>query len=119
MTKKFLLTLLAAGLLTGSQAYALTLSWNPVTQDADGAALDPSQAVTQYNVYRCSGGSACSKTLGTKIGVVAAPAVSLDISSQPVPSNYVVTAVNLVGESADSASLKVTPPMAPGGNKVK
>jgi phage baseplate assembly protein gpV len=118
MIKKSLLAILAASFLS-SPAYALTLSWNPVTQDADGADLSADQAVTQYNVYRCSGGGACSVAAGTKIGVVAAPAVSIDISSQPVPSNYVVTAVNIIAESAASPSLKVTPPMAPGGSKVK
>lgn len=116
--RKFLLALLTAGLLS-SPAYALTLSWNPVTQDPDGVDLSVDQAVTQYNVYRCSGGGACSIATGTKIGVVAAPAVSIDISTQPVPSNYVVTAVNIVAESAASTSLKVTPPMAPGGSKIK
>lgn len=99
----------------------LVLSWGPVTLDSDGNALDPNsnQQVTQYNVYMCPGGAACSKTTGTKIGVVMAPATSLDITTQLVPANYVVTAVNVVGESADSVSLKVTPPMAPGKPNIK
>lgn len=117
--KSIKIAVVLAALLFAANAHALTLSWGAVTLGADGSVLPADQAVTQYNVYRCGSSANCSKSAGTKIGVVMAPAVSIDITSQPIPSSYVVTAVNLVGESDDSAPLKVTPPMAPSGPKVK
>src|SRR6266576_1535874 len=103
----------------GILLFALSLTWTGVTLGTDGSPLDPSEVVTQYNVYRCNGGGTCTRATSTLIGVTIAPAVTIDITSQPTPSSYVVTAVNIVNESLESPSIKVTPPMAPGGPKLK
>ena len=92
---------------------ALILTWNPVTTDSSGMPLDPSLAVLEYSVYRCPSANVCTVADGTKIATVAAPGVTLDITVQPRPSSYVVTATNIVEESGASNSLKVTGPHAP------
>lgn len=91
----------------------LSLTWSAVTNGADGTPLDPSTPVLQYNVYRCPSAAACTIASAAEQIIVVAPATTLDITAKPRPSNYIVTAVNVVGESAPSNSIKVTPPGSP------
>lgn len=113
--KKGILTL--TFLLFASPALALSLEWSPVTKGTNGQLLENGAEVTSYKVYQCLTGAACNKTNGVVIAEVPAPQTTLDISSQPVPRNYVVTAVNVVGESVISNILRVLVP-APTGAQV-
>lgn len=109
---KKLLTLIFV--LAATPAWALSLNWTAVTTDATGTPLSPGMAVTQYKIYKCNTPAAsCLKAGATVIGTVNAPVVKFDITSQPVPASYFVTAVNLVTESPESATVKVVPPDLP------
>lgn len=111
--KRLLLSLLLVLGLTGS-ANALSLQWDVVTTDTQGVPLGSGMQVTSYKVYKCTTPSAsCLKAGATVIGTVSAPSpqpatLSLSITTQPVPSTYFVTAVNLINESVESDSLKAT-----------
>lgn len=91
------------------------LAWDAVTTDVSGAPLGPGLEVSSYNVYRCGTGmgGACAAPDRLLVGIIAAPAVQIDLAGQAFPQVYVVTAVNKAGESADSVKYKVTPPDAP------
>lgn len=110
-----LLVLVGAG-----SALAASLTWDPVTTGTDGQPLGLGLEVKGYNVYQCGPGiGTCSLATGTKIGSTVAPVVEFDISSQPTPTTYFVTAYNSVGESTESNRLKVTKPKEPGNLKLK
>lgn len=111
--------LVLALVLFASPAHALTLSWAAVTTGVDGNPLDATDPVLQYNVYRCPSAAACTIANAAEQVIVVAPAVSLDITAKPRPSSYIVTAVNIAGESAPSVSIKVVPPAAPSGLTLK
>ena len=91
------------------------LAWDAVPTDVSGAPLGPGLEVSSYNVYRCGTGmgGACAAPDRLLVGIIAAPAVQIDLAGQAFPQVYVVTAVNKAGESADSVKYKVTPPDAP------
>ena len=103
-------------LLLATPAWAAPiLAWDAVTTDTTGAPLGPGLEVSSYRVYKCgtSMGGACVAPDRVLVGTATAPATQLDLAGQAFPQVYVVTAVNKVGESADSAKFKVTPPDAP------
>lgn len=91
------------------------LAWDPVTTGTDGLPLGPGLEVTEYRVYRCgpSATGPCSTPDRILAGTVPAPATQFDLAGQAVPQAFVATAVNKVGESADSLKFKVTPPDMP------
>jgi hypothetical protein len=95
-------------------ANALSLQWDTVSVDSQGVPLGSGMQVTSYKVYKCSSpSSSCLKGSATVIGTVTAPSpqpatLALSITSQPVPSTYFVTAVNIINESVESDSLKAT-----------
>lgn len=111
--KNLLLAAIMVLVMAGS-ANALSLQWDTVSTDTQGVPLGSGMQVTSYKVYKCTTPSAsCLKAGATVIGTVTAPTpqpatMSLSISTQPVPSTYFVTAVNLINESAESDSLKAT-----------
>ena len=93
-----------------SPAMALTLTWGQVTTGTNGQPLANGAEVTAYKIYQCVTGQACNKTTGTVIATVNANVNSLNIDGQPVPRNYIVTAVNVVGEGAPSNVMRVLVP---------
>jgi len=94
---------------------APTLSWDTVTTATDGSTLGPGLEVKSYRVYRCAVNvNPCTKLAGTAIGTVPAavplvPNQSFDLAGQSFPSVYIVTATNIIAESAESDSIKATP----------
>lgn len=105
-----MLTLLA---VEGALA-APTLMWDPVTTGTDGQPLGSGLDVSEYRVYTCGTSiPGCATAPKVSVGMVIAPAVQFDLSGQPVPTVYVVTAVNKVGESTASLPFKVVPPDMP------
>ena len=112
---------LILSLVIATPAWAAPLlSWDAVTTGSDGSPLGTGLAVTTYNVYRCAMNvSPCTKVSGTKVATITAPTISYDLAGTPAPSNYVITAVNIVGESADSVPLKVLPPDVPKNPKIQ
>ena len=109
---------LIAGLIAGCVAPAAaapTLSWDTVTTDTAGALLGPGLEVKTYTVYRCAVNvNPCTRAAGAAVGTVTAtapivPRQQLDLAGQTFPSVYVVTASNIIAESADSVSIKATP----------
>lgn len=92
-----------------------TLSWDTVTTDPSGVALPAGQEVKSYSVYRCAVNvSPCVKAQGTLVSTVTAtvplvPRQSLDLAGQQFPANFMVTASNIIAESAESPSIKATP----------
>ena len=105
-------------LLFGSALPAVAapiLAWDAVTTDASGTPLVAGLEVMSYNVYRCGTGmgGACAAPDRLLVGIIAAPAVQIDLAGQSFPQVYVVTAVNRAGESLDSAKFKVTPAAEP------
>ena len=109
------ITSLVLFLLIASPVWAAPfLAWDPVVNGSDGLPLGSGLAVTEYRVYQCGPGvGTCSKTTGLRVATILAPTVQFDLAGTPTPSTYVVTAVNKVGESADSAPFKVVPPDIP------
>jgi hypothetical protein len=111
--KKFLFAILFVLGLTAN-ANALSLQWDAVRTDTQGVVLGAGMEVTSYKVWKCTSPTAsCLKAGATVIGTVAVPltdpnTLSISITTQPVPSTYFVTAVNIINESAESASLKAT-----------
>lgn len=105
----FLIVLFLSVMISSQAKASLFLSWGQVTLGTDGNVLvDP---VSKYTVYRCDlSVPVCNKTTGIKIGEVSAPFVSLDITTQPVPSYYFVTATNIVAESKESILRKTVAP---------
>ena len=102
------------GLAVVSPAWALSLKWDAVTTDSTGAPLGAGQQVTAYRVYKCNTPAAsCVKSSATLLSTVIAPLTTFNIDAQTVPSSYFVTAVNVVAESPESVTLKVTPPDVP------
>lgn len=98
----------------------LFLAWDPVTTGTDGSTLGPGLQVTEYRVYQCGPGIGnCSKTTGVLLEVVPSPTTQADIAGEPTPSTYVVTAVNVVGESADSVPFKVVKPDVPKNERLQ
>ena len=109
---KTILTLLA--LLVASPACALSLRWDAVVNDSTGAPLSSSLLPTAYRVYKCNTPVAsCLKAGATLLSTVTAPTTSFNIDAQPFPASYFVTAVNIVGESPESGTVKVVPPDKP------
>src|ERR1043165_9078464 len=104
----FTLALLALA----SPAMAVTLTWGRVTTGTNGQALANGAEVTSYKVYQCITGQACTKTTGSVIAEVDASVNTLNIDGQPVPRNYIVTAVNIIGEGAPSNVMRVLIPNA-------
>ena len=113
--RRILLALLFAGLLPVLAHAAPFLAWDPVTTGVDGEPLGAGQEVTSYRVYRCgpSASGPCVAPDRVLIGTVQAPTVEFNLAGHPVPQAFAVTAVNVVGESADSLKYKVTPPDFP------
>lgn len=111
--RRILLALLLVSLFPLSAFAAPFLAWDAVTTGTDGLQLGAGLEVTAYKVYRCAPGPACTKLNGTLAGTIIAPVVQFDLAGTPTPSVYVVTAVNKVGESADSLAFKVVPPDFP------
>jgi hypothetical protein len=109
--KKILLTIGLFLALAGS-AQALTLSWGKVTTGTNGQPLANGAEVKSYKVYQCVTGQACTKDTGRLIATVAADVFILVIDGEPVPRNYIVTAVNVVGEGAPSNVMRVLIPNA-------
>ena len=110
--KRLLLAL--ALILFATPVFALSLKWDAVTTDSSGAALTPTLAVTQYKVWKCNTpATSCLKASATVLGTVNAPATTFDITAQPTPASYFVTAVNIVSESPESSTVKVVPPDLP------
>lgn len=89
-------------------AGAVSLKWDAVTLDIEGNPLTLGNEVTEYRIYRCQSNS-CSLTNGALVGSVPAPTVRFNIDSQPKPSTYFVTAINVSGESLESNTARVTP----------
>jgi hypothetical protein len=94
---------------------APTLSWDTVTTGVDGLPLANGMEVKSYEVYRCPVNAApCTIANSTKIGSVPAaspvvPRQSFDLVGQPFPTNLMVTAVNIIGESLPSDTAKAVP----------
>lgn len=110
---RFFAVLLAV-LLSAGPASALSLRWDAVTTDASGVALPPSLAVTAYRVYKCNTPAAsCTLAGATLLGTVNAPTLTFSLTGQNFPATYFVTAVNIVQESPESGSVKVTGPDKP------
>ena len=109
MKKLLFLVVLFLNLILFSQVEALTLSWSPVTVGTDGNVLvDP---VLTYSVYRCDlSVPVCNLSTALKLGDVVAPNVSFDITTQPIPSYYFVTATNVVAQSKESVLRKTVAP---------
>jgi len=112
--KKLSLVLLILVLWTGS-AHALSLCWDQVTTDTTGVPLGAGMQVTQYKVWKCNTpASSCTKSSASVIGTVSTPFPALpakvctSITTQPIPSTYFATAVNVVTESIESDPLKAT-----------
>lgn len=112
---KYLMLCLA---LSAHAAAAPIVVWDPVTTDATGAPLAAGMEVTAYKVYRC-GASLSGCATKTLVGTVAAPATQLDLAGEAFPMVYVATAVNKVGESANSVAIKLTPSDAPKNLRVQ
>ena len=109
---RFLLAILF--LLISIPAHALSLRWDAVTNDSTGAPLGPSLVVTQYLIYRCNTPATnCVKANASVIGSVNAPVTTFSLTGQVFPASYFVTAVNIVEESPESGTVKVTPPDRP------
>src|SRR5262249_22680940 len=89
-------------------ALALSLKWDAVTIDVDGQPLSPGNQVTSYKIYRCPSNS-CTLSTATFVSSVTAPIVTFNIDSQPKPSTYFVTAVNISAESKEGNTVRVTP----------
>lgn len=117
-------TLLVALLATLALSFAPVtfgapvLVWDPVTTDSTGASLEPGMEVTSYKVYRC-GASLAGCATKTLVGTVAAPATQIDLAGESFPMVYVATAVNKVGESANSVAIKLTPTDVPKNLRVQ
>jgi len=112
--KKYFLVLFICLLWIGS-ANALSLCWDQVTTDTSGVPLGAGMQVTQYKVWKCNTpSSSCLKSSASVIGTVSTPFPALpakacmSITTQPIPSTFFVTAVNVVTESVESDSLKAT-----------
>lgn len=111
---KLFLSLLAV-LLFASPASALSLRWNTVSTDASGAPLEPSLLPTGYKVYQCNTPSTgCDKSSATVVITVPAlnpqpQQMTFVIDGRPSPASYFVTVENIVSESAESNTVKVTP----------
>jgi len=119
MLKLIGISLAVLALWTGS-ASALTLKWDAVTTDPTGAPLVVGSEVSSYKVYKCNTPAAsCTKAQSTLFTTVSAPAVQLVIDGQPVPASYIVSAVNIVGESVESGTVKVTPPDRPKNERLQ
>lgn len=96
------------------------LAWDAVTTGSDGLPLDAGLGVTEYHVYQCvTNIGNCTLATAIRVAVIPAPATSLDLVGKTVPSAYLVTAVNVVGESAGSASIKVVPPDVPKNQRLQ
>lgn len=107
-----LVLVLALGM--ASDAFALSLKWDPVLTDATGAPLSPGNTVTSYNVYKCNTPAAsCTKATATLLSSVVAPATTFTLVAQPIPSSFFVTAVNVTSESPESFTVKIVPPDFP------
>ena len=113
--RRILLALLLAGLLPALVEAAPFLAWDAVTTGTDGEPLGAGQEVTSYRVYTCgrSASGPCAAPDRVLIGTVQSPTVEFNLAGQSVPQGFAVTAVNVVGESADSLKYKVTPPDIP------
>ena len=112
---RILLALLFASLLPVFVEAAPFLMWDPVTTGVSGEPLSAGQDVTSYRIYKCgpSASGLCAAPDRALIGTVQAPAVEFNLAGQSVPQAFAITAVNAVGESADSVPYKVTPPDVP------
>jgi hypothetical protein len=98
----------------------LDVCWDQVTTDLDGVPLTSNLVVSSYKLWACNSPSAsCLKSEASAIGTVTAPFPALpgkicaSITGRAVPSSYFATAVNIIGESGESVTLKVTPPNVP------
>lgn len=101
-------------LLFATPTWALSLRWDAVTTDSTGALLSPNLMPTAYRVYKCNTPSTtCLKATATLQATVNAPSTTFNIDALPFPASYFVTAVNIVGESAESGTVKVVPPDKP------
>lgn len=115
MIKLILFTLMVLLILATIASAGPTLSWDTVTTDPAGVVLPVGQEVKSYAVYRCAVNvSPCVKAQGTLVGTVTAaspvvPRQSMDLAGQPFPANFMVTASNIIAESAESPSIKATP----------
>ena len=103
--------------LSASTSWALSLTWDPVVNDADGQPL--ANPVTEYRLYQCGPTANCTKANGTVIATIPAPAVTFNIDGQPIPQSYTVTAKNLIGESDSAIPVKVVPPDKPKNFKLQ
>jgi len=112
---RILLALVFVALQATSALAAPFLAWDPVTTGTDGEPLGLGQEVTSYRIYKCgpSASGPCAAPDRVLIGSVQAPTVEFNLAGQPVPQAFAVTAVNIVGESADSLAFKVVPPDFP------
>ena len=95
-------------------SWALSLRWDAVTTDSTGAPLSASLMPTGYRIYKCNTpATSCVKSAATLLATVPAPATVFNIDTQSTPSSFFVTAVNIVGESVESVTVKVVPPDKP------
>ena len=111
--KRVLLGAILSMVIAGP-VHALSLRWDAVVNDITGAPLSSSLLPTAYRVYKCNTpASSCLKASATLLATVPAPSTTFNIEAQATPASYFVTAVNIVGESAESGTLKVVPPDKP------
>jgi len=93
-------------------AAAMTFAWDPVTLGEDGQALTVESAVTAYKLYSCTSAT-CSKSNGTVLATVNAPATTYQPTVINTPITVFVTAVNNFGESAESNRVRLVKPDLP------
>jgi hypothetical protein len=110
---KYILVILVS-LFLATPVYAVSLQWDTVSTDVDGLPLSTGNQVTTYKLYGCQS-SSCTLATATFVADVPAevpqnPKRTVDISSQPKPRTYLVTAVNVSGESLGSNTVRVIPP---------
>ena len=118
MKTLLLATLLLLAMATPALA-APTIIWDTVVTDTTGSPLPIGQEVKSYTVYRCPVNvTPCVKASATIVGTVLAaspitPRQSLDLAGQQFPAVFMVTASNIIAESAESPSIKATPSASP------
>lgn len=97
--------------------FLVILAWDAVTLDVEGNPLSAEMAITEYRVYRCGTSVTCTKDIGILVGT--STSTEFEITTQPLPSSYSVTAVNKAGESSSSLPLKVVPADKPKNPRLK
>ncbi len=108
---KFVILLLSLFLFAASAPAAPFLAWDPMTTGNDGLILGPGLEVTEYRIYQCTTGLGnCTKLVGMLVNTVLAPLTQHDLAATSVPAAYVVSAVNVIGESDGSIAFKVKRP---------